>query len=236
MEVRTDFPSSMYHTKLQWAQLGKALNADAVGIEMWVNSCQINSAIFYTVDEVHNGTQTELDEVLEPLRKKAEASRVARLREKEERLIAREKRISDSAQQRGIKKVLSLLAAAMPQAAVPEAQAIVIDTETTGLTDSDELLQISVIDDAEMSVCIGYNTSFDLGFLDRIGIPTEHLTVIDVMQMFEDYLNANGGTRRRASLSTCTKHFDYQWEGAAHNSLADAKATLYCYNMMKIIK
>ena len=26
MEVRTDFPSSMYHTKLQWAQLGKALN------------------------------------------------------------------------------------------------------------------------------------------------------------------------------------------------------------------
>ena len=274
MEVRTDFPSSMYHTKLQWAQLGKALNADAVGIEMWVNSCQINSAIFYTVDEVHNGTQTELDEVLEPLRKKAEASRVARLREKEERLIAREKRISDSAQQRGIKKVLSLLAAAMPQAAVPEAQAIVIDTETTGLTDSDELLQISVIDDAgtvlfdslvqkvngitpemvagapyphellpqlveifsEMSVCIGYNTSFDLGFLDRIGIPTEHLTVIDVMQMFVDYLNANGGTRRRASLSTCTKHFDYQWEGAAHNSLADAKATLYCYNMMKIIK
>ena len=76
MEVRTDFPSSMYHTKLQWAQLGKALNADAVGIEMWVNSCQINRAIFYTVDEVHNGTQTELDEVLEPLRKKAEASRV----------------------------------------------------------------------------------------------------------------------------------------------------------------
>ena len=252
---------------------------------MWVNSCQINSAIFYTVDEVHNGTQAELDEVLEPLRKKAEASRAARLREKEERLIAREKRISDSAQQRGVKKVLSLLAAAMPQAAAPEAQAIVIDTETTGLTDSDELLQISVIDDAgtvlfdslvrpyfhtewpevqkvngitpemvagapyphellpqlveifsEMSVCIGYNTSFDLGFLDRIGVPTEHLTVIDVMQMFVDYLNANGGTHRRASLSTCTKYFDYQWEGAAHNSLADAKATLYCYNMMKVIK
>ena len=55
MEVRTDFPSSMYHTKLQWAQLGKALNADAVGIEMWVNSCQINSAIFYTVDEYTTG-------------------------------------------------------------------------------------------------------------------------------------------------------------------------------------
>ena len=55
MEVRTDFPSSMYHTQLQWAQLGKALNVDAVGTEMWVNSCQINSAIFYTVDEVHNG-------------------------------------------------------------------------------------------------------------------------------------------------------------------------------------
>ena len=56
------------------------------------------------------------------------------------------------------------------------------------------------------------------------------------MQMFVDYLNANGSTHRRASLSTCTKYFDYQWEGAAHNSLADAKATLYCYNMMKIIK
>ena len=296
MEVRTDFPSSMYHTKLQWAQLGKALNADAVGIEMWVNSCQINRAIFYTVDEVHNGTQAELDEVLEPLRKKAEASRAARLREKEERLIAREKRISDSAQQRGIKKVLSLLAAAMPQAAVPEAQAIVIDTETTGLTDSDELLQISVIDDAgtvlfdslvrpyfhtewpeaqkvngitpemvagapyphellpqlveifsEMSVCIGYNTSFDLGFLDSMldeavdGSNDYRFNPVktaknEYRKTLVDYLNANGGTHRRASLSTCTKYFDYQWEGAAHNSLADAKATLYCYNMMKIIK
>ena len=82
MEVRTDFPSSMYHTQLQWAQLGKALNADAVGTEMWVNSCQINSAIFYTVDEVHNGTQAELDEVLEPLRKKAEAFRADEQRER----------------------------------------------------------------------------------------------------------------------------------------------------------
>ena len=37
MEVRTDFPSSMYHTKLQWAQLGKALNADAgQPIIVWV--------------------------------------------------------------------------------------------------------------------------------------------------------------------------------------------------------
>ena len=127
--------------------------------------------------------------------------------------------------------MLSLLASSNAgRSQQPEAQAIVIDTETTGLTDSDELLQISVIDDAgtvsvrqsgapvfhtewpevqkvngitpemvagapyphellpqlveifsEMSVCIGYNTSFDLGFLDRIGVPTEHLTVIDVM-------------------------------------------------------
>lgn len=285
MEVRTDYPTSMYHTQLQWAQLGKAINADARGTEMWVNSCQINSAIFYTADEVHNGTQAELDEVLEPLRKKAKALRAARLREKEERFIAREKQISDSAQQRGVKRVLSLLAAAMPRAAAPEAQAIVIDTETTGLTESDELLQISVIDDtgtvlfdslvrpyfhtewpqaqavnnitpemvagapyphellphlveifSEVSTCIGYNTSFDLGFLDRIGVPIDHLTVIDVMQMFVDYLNANGGTRRRASLSTCTNHFHYTWDGTAHNSLADAKATLFCYNMIRAEK
>ena len=60
MEVRTDFPSSMYHTKLQWAQLGKALNADAVGIEMWVNSCQDQQRNLYTVDE---GTQRDTDRI-----------------------------------------------------------------------------------------------------------------------------------------------------------------------------
>lgn len=186
-------------------------------------------------------------------------------------------------QQRGVKKVLSLLAAAMPQAAVPEPQTIVIDTETTGLTDSDELLQISVIDDAgtvlfdsmvrpyfhtewpqaqnvngitpemvagapyphellphlveifsEVSTCIGYNVPFDLGFLDRIGVPIEHLTVIDVMKIYTDYRNATGTWQhKRLSLANATKYFDYHWDGDAHNSLADAKATLYCYNMLK---
>ena len=88
-----------------------------------------------------------------------------------------------------------------------------------------------------MSVCIGYNTSFDLGFLDRIGIPTEHLTVIDVMQMFVDYLNANGGTLADALRSLPVQNILITSGRVQHTTaFADAKATLYCYNMMKIIK
>ena len=115
---------------------------------MWVNSCQINSAIFTLSMRIYTtGHRPELMRYWSRPQESRSLSRCSSAR-KEERLIAREKRISDSAQQRGIKGCSRCFAAAMPQAAVPEAQAIVIDTETTGLTDSDELLQISVIDDA----------------------------------------------------------------------------------------
>ena len=54
------------------------------------------------------------------------------------------------------------------------------------------------------------------------------------MKIYTDYRNATGTWQhKRLSLANATKYFDYHWDGDAHNSLADAKATLYCYNMLK---
>ena len=34
---------------------------------------------------------------------------------------------------------------------------------------------------------------------------------------------------RYQKLETCAAYFKYNWTGSAHNSLEDAKATLYCF-------
>lgn len=83
---------------------------------------------------------------------------------------------------------------------------------------------------------IGYNTFFDLSFLEPYGI-VPWGEIVDVMMDFapiygewsdyyEDY--------RWQSLSTCAAYFGYDWgEDKNHNSLADCKATLFCYHKIK---
>ena len=34
-------------------------------------------------------------------------------------------------------------------------------------------------------------------------------------------------------LTICAKYYDYKWEGTQHDALADTKATLYCFNIIK---
>lgn len=85
---------------------------------------------------------------------------------------------------------------------------------------------------------IGYNTYFDLGFLEEgLGY---HFSgkVVDVMREFaliygewSDYY----GSYKWQKLSTAAAYYDYNWEqNHAHDSLADCKATLFVYNKIHV--
>lgn len=77
---------------------------------------------------------------------------------------------------------------------------------------------------------IGYNTPFDLAFLRAAGIQIpESAEIVDVMQMFTEI---KGEPQKWHKLTECAEYYGYKWEGAAHDSTADAKATMYCYNQM----
>lgn len=83
---------------------------------------------------------------------------------------------------------------------------------------------------------IGYNTFFDLAFLEPYGI-SSYREIVDVMMDFapiygewseyhDDY--------KWQSLSTCASYFGYDWgEDKVHDSLADCKATLFCYHKLR---
>lgn len=213
--------------------------------------------------------------------------------------IAREKEIEEQAklfgEARATEKILSLIAGKLPTApsssksrSVTEKmlqnKAIIFDTETTGLSDTDELLQISIIDYngtvlmdtlvrpyfhsswveaqringispedvekapylheilpelcaifAKAKVCIGYNVKFDLAYINRAGISTDHLNIVDVMLEFSSYYaEKNQQTKpRRHKLTACADHFGFKWSGDAHNALHDAQATLFCYQSIR---
>ncbi len=85
---------------------------------------------------------------------------------------------------------------------------------------------------------IGYNHSeFDNPFLEQYGaVFPNDAEIYDVMQEFAPIYgewNDYYGDYRWQKLSVCADYYGYDWEGdAAHNSLSDCKATLYCYNKM----
>ena len=164
-----------------------------------------------------------------------------------------------------------------------ENEIIIVDTETTGLNaDTDELLQVSIIDsqgntlfnsyikplftenwDGAMAVnhitpemvanapnilevkqeinrilnsaniIVGYDTNFDLSFLSAAGIEFEQQQIVDIMQDFapiygewNDYYESY----KWQKLTTCANYYNYNWgDDTAHDSLADCRATLYCY-------
>ena len=77
---------------------------------------------------------------------------------------------------------------------------------------------------------IGYNTPFDLAFLRAAGIQIpESVEIVDVMQMFTEI---KGEPQKWHKLTECAEYYGYKWEGAAHDSTADAKATMYCYKQI----
>ena len=80
---------------------------------------------------------------------------------------------------------------------------------------------------------IGYNTEFDLHFLEAAGIKwRDDAEIVDVMKEYarvvgdwDDY----HGNYRYQKLTKCADAYGYEWQGEAHGALADTMATLYCY-------
>lgn len=85
---------------------------------------------------------------------------------------------------------------------------------------------------------IGYNTQFDLRMLKAVGaILPEHTPVVDVMADFAPIYGEykeNYGSYKWQKLTVCADYYGYDWgEDSAHDSLADCRATLYCYQKMQ---
>ena len=83
---------------------------------------------------------------------------------------------------------------------------------------------------------IGYNVDFDLGFLSNIGIKNENAAIVDVMENFA-YIygewSEQYGCHKWQRLTKCAEYYGYNCgTDIAHDSLADCKATLYCYQKM----
>ena len=83
---------------------------------------------------------------------------------------------------------------------------------------------------------IGYNTGFDLAFLQKAGVEfRKDIKVIDVQAMFMPIAGEWDWEHNRykwQSLVKCAAYCGYKWHGNAHDSLADALATLHCYNSL----
>ena len=78
---------------------------------------------------------------------------------------------------------------------------------------------------------VGYNLDFDLNFLKKEEIKFFNIDTFDVMIKFS--LIYGEFDRRRKykyqKLKTCCAFYGYSKEIDFHNSLEDAKATLFCY-------
>lgn len=85
-----------------------------------------------------------------------------------------------------------------------------------------------IFDNAD--VIVGYNGSFDLGFLEGL-YSLENKQVIDVMELFAPIygeVSEKYGDYKWQKLQNCADYFGYKFK--THDSYEDAKATLYCYH------
>lgn len=89
---------------------------------------------------------------------------------------------------------------------------------------------------SQASTIIGYNTDFDFAFLlnNGIAVPCD-ADFVDVMRLFAPIYGEWSESRQDykwQSLVNCAGHYGYNWNaqpGQPHDSLADCRATLYCY-------
>ena len=81
-------------------------------------------------------------------------------------------------------------------------------------------------------VLVGYNISFDAGFLAQAGVRFPHVPTCDVMEVFahvygewEDWIDEGRGGYRWQTLTTAGKYYGIDTRGA-HGSLRDCEITL----------
>lgn len=88
---------------------------------------------------------------------------------------------------------------------------------------------------------IGYNHSeFDNPFLKQCGaVFPEDAEIYDVMLEFAPIYgewNDHYANYKWQKLATCADYYGYDWGcDIAHNSLSDCRATLYCYNKIRVV-
>lgn len=89
----------------------------------------------------------------------------------------------------------------------------------------------TILDSAD--VIVGYNHSFDMSFLENAGIRSDPKKNYDLMLEFSQLKgdwDKTHNSYKWYKLRECADYFGYDWGGdSTHDSLADAKATLYCY-------
>lgn len=90
---------------------------------------------------------------------------------------------------------------------------------------------------ASAKMIVGYNIDFDISFLKTYGFFIPDVEIYDVMTHFSEIYGEYSekyGEYKWQKLTTCAEYYNYNW-GAdkAHDSLADCKATAYCFNKMK---
>jgi len=274
-------------TERQWKLKHFVKINDKCGKCLWVNAYCPNQELYLWDEEVRKMT----DEELATYRAEEKEKRVARQKaflqqqkiKKEEELLQLRREITQDI----VKSIIKNTFTAQNFDSGIEYDEIVIDTETTGLNaDTDELLQVSIIDSQgntlfnsyikplytdnwnkamavnhiipEMvanapnilevkqeinrilnsaNIIVGYSTNFDLSFLSAVGIENSKATVIDVMQDFADIYGEwsdKYGCNKGQKLTKCAEYYGYDWgTDIAHDSLADCRATLYCYKKMK---
>lgn len=82
---------------------------------------------------------------------------------------------------------------------------------------------------------VGYNIDFDADFLKAAGLVDDNTIFVDVMKPFAE-INGEYNYRHNdytwKKLTDCAKYYGYVWEEKAHNSLADCKATAFCFRKM----
>ena len=97
----------------------------------------------------------------------------------------------------------------------------------------------NIFDSAEE--IIGYNTRFDLKFLEVTAsiAPLKSAKIVDVMQMFAKTYgrwDEDNQKYKWVKLTDAAEYFGFDWDQyPAHNSLGDVFATLHVYDAMRIL-
>lgn len=153
MEIKKLEKYKEYKTQLQWEKAGFKIKRNQTPLRLWSNGFRNEVYSYYSPRQVKPMTEKEIAAFKEKEAAKRKQSRIKRME-----IIKREKelRMEIEKREKELRKKYERLIALRNQVKQglqnlkydkPYRELIVIDTETTGLTDDDELLQVSIIDE-----------------------------------------------------------------------------------------